>query len=426
MRRTRQRVTGAHGKRRPGRESGLPQGFGVLWLSVAVDLVGFGIVLPLLPLYAKHFHTSTATIGVLVATFSAAQALCAPLLGRLSDRYGRKPVIVVSMVGTALGSVATGLAPNLLVLFVARAFDGASGSSVAVARAALADVCDPRDRGRIFGLLSTAFGAGFVVGPALGGIAALGSERLPFLLAGVIAGVNAGFAAWKLQETRGSRRRAGAPAEDASAKSTQDVGSRVVLLRALATSFLLVVAFSAFETTLPLFVHRRLGMGLAGTGGIFAAVGVVIVCVQGGLIKPVLRLVTEPVAIRTGLACELAGLVLLSDARSMLTVSCVLFLLAAGQALTTPLLASVVSANGAQGRGGSVLGAQQGLSSLARTVGPLIGGVVFASVSARGACLAAGLIMGLALVVAAGSFGPRALVAEPEPGAEPEPATRVR
>lgn len=407
-------VAGRRGSR-SDRTSRLPQGFGVLWLSVAADLVGFGIVFPLLPLYAKHFHASAATIGALVATFSAAQVLCAPVLGRLSDRYGRKPVIVASMVGTALGSVATGLAPSLWVLFVARALDGASGSSIAVARAALADVCDPPDRGRIFGLLSTAFGAGFVIGPVIGGIAALGSERLPFLIAGAIAGANACFAAWKLRETRGSRRPVGVQAGDGGDHDGQVQGSRGVLLRALATSFLLVVAFSAFETTLPLFVNRRLGMGLAGTGAIFAAVGVVIVCVQGGLIKPVVKLLGEPVAIRTGLTCELAGLLLLSQSRSILAISGVLLLLAAGQALAAPLLASVVSASGARERGGSVLGAQQGLSSLARTAGPLIGGVLFAGVGAQGAYLAAGVVMGVALVVAAGRLGPASRVVDPEP-----------
>src|SRR6476619_1841977 len=187
--------------RRRASRTPLPAGFGTIWTSVAVDLVGFGIVFPLLPLYAKRFDTSATTIGALLASFSVAQLLFAPVWGRLSDRIGRKPVLVLSLAGTAAGSLLTGLAGSLAVLFLGRIVDGVSGASVSVAHASVADVAPPDERPRLFGLLGAAFGVGFVAGPAIGALAALGDARVPFFIAAAIAGVNAIVAARRLPET---------------------------------------------------------------------------------------------------------------------------------------------------------------------------------------------------------------------------------
>src|SRR4051812_38755193 len=194
--------------RRRAPRTPLPAGFGTIWTSVAIDLVGFGIVFPLLPLYAERFHASATTVGALFASFSVAQLVFAPVWGRLSDRIGRKPVLVLSLFGTAVGSLLTGLAGSLALLFVGRIVDGMSGASVSVAHAAVADVAPAGERPRLFGLLGAAFGVGFVAGPAIGGIAALVDERLPFFVAAAIAGVNALVAIRRLPET--NRRRADA------------------------------------------------------------------------------------------------------------------------------------------------------------------------------------------------------------------------
>src|SRR5438067_9423249 len=176
----------------------LPPGFGVIWTTVALDLIGFGILFPVLARFARDAGASPATAGALVASFSVAQLVCSPLTGRLSDRVGRKPVIIMSLVGTAVGSLLTGLAGSLLwLLFLGRIVDGASGASVSVAQAAVTDVAPPEERARLLGLLGAAFGAGFALGPAIGGVAALVSHRLPFFIAAAIAGVNA-LAAVKL------------------------------------------------------------------------------------------------------------------------------------------------------------------------------------------------------------------------------------
>ena len=151
----------------------IPRGFGVIWTTVAIDLIGFGIVLPILPQYAERFGAGAAVIGLLSASFSPAQLVFAPVWGKLSDRIGRKPIIIVSLFGTAIGSLVTGLAGALWLLFLGRIIDGISGASVSVAQAAVADIAPARERARYMGLIGAAFGVGFVAGPAIGALAAL-------------------------------------------------------------------------------------------------------------------------------------------------------------------------------------------------------------------------------------------------------------
>ncbi|MEY4231094.1 MAG: hypothetical protein RLZZ362_1943, partial [Actinomycetota bacterium] len=158
----------------------LPPGYFTLWTTVALDLVGFGIVVPILGRYAERYGANGFQVGLLFASFSLAQLVCAPLLGKLSDRIGRKPVIVLSLVGTAIGSFVTGAAGSLGLLFVGRIIDGASGGSLSVAQAAVTDIATPEQRPKLLGMLGAAFGVGFVLGPAIGGLSALGGPHVPF------------------------------------------------------------------------------------------------------------------------------------------------------------------------------------------------------------------------------------------------------
>jgi MFS family permease len=266
-----------------------PAGFGTIWTAVAVDLIGFGIVLPILPLYAKRFHTTSFEATMLVAAFSAASFVCSPLWGRVSDRFGRKPVLLVSLAGTAIGSLITGLAGGLAVLLVGRIIDGASGASVSVAQAAAADLAGPADRHRLFGLLGAAFGVGFVAGPALGSLAALGGPRLPFFLAALIATVNTAVAARRLPETY----RPGSPAPRRPGPIAALAGG-AGLVPLLVVAFCALVAFSGFEATFALFGERHLGFGIASSAAVFTAVGAAIVAVQGGVVHRVVAHWGEP------------------------------------------------------------------------------------------------------------------------------------
>jgi multidrug resistance protein len=357
-----------HGRRREAR---YPAGFGIIWTTVVIDLVGFGIVFPILPLYAERFGASPAQIGALVASYSLAQVLFAPLWGRFSDRVGRKPALIASLVGTAVGSLLTGLAGSLWILFLGRIVDGISGASVSVAQAAVADVAPPPERPRLLGLLGAAFGIGFVVGPALGGLAALGGKELPFLLAAAIAGTNALIALRRLPETRPSA----APA-DVRAEVDDDTGSGRLTRLAL-VMFAATVAFSGFEATFALLGERRVDLDLSSAGAVFAAIGLGLVVVQTSLVGPVSDRLGALGTVRAGLGFNAAGLLLLSvdDGWALLTPA--LALLVLGQGLVAPTLASAVSDATGRHRRGAALGVQQSAGALGRVVGPLVAGLLF-------------------------------------------------
>jgi len=425
---------GRRASRQGGERAKLPRGFGVIWTTVAVDLVGFGIVLPILPQYAERFGVGAALIGVLSASFSLAQMLFAPVWGRLSDRFGRKPILLISLFGTALGSLLTGLAGSIWVLFVGRILDGISGASVSVAQAAVGDVAPPSQRARLMGLLGAAFGIGFVIGPSIGALAALGGAHVPFLIAAAIAAINGLVAIRRLPETaRGvdghpkadpevvaaraaefaeleaaaregsatatdparddavvaaldAERIAAEPALDgpgivepahlaAPSRSARDVDRRGIM-RLIVVAFVAMVAFAGFEATFSLLAQERFSLTLASTSAVFAAVGVVLVGVQGGLVHPVTSRLGERGTLRFGLVSNAAGLALLAVDLGWPGLVVALFLLTVGQGLLTPTLSSAVSGRAGRERG-QWLGWQQSAGGLARVVGPVVAGSLF-------------------------------------------------
>lgn len=379
---------------------GLPAGFGTIWTAVAVDLVGFGIVLPILPIYAKRFHTSSFEAALLVAAFSAASFVFSPFWGRVSDRFGRRPVLLVSLAGTAVGSLLTGAASGFAMLMAGRIIDGASGASVSVAQAAAADLARPQERARLFGLLGAAFGIGFVAGPALGAIAALSGPRLPFYLAAGIAALNTVVAAKRLPEThpRGSGDGADLPA---SATREPVLGGRFAdVAPLLGVAFAAIVAFSAFEATFALFGQRRLGFGIAGAAGVFTAVGAAIVAVQVGVVAPAVRRAGERPTLLIGLLANAGGLALLATSRSWALAVPALVLLTVGQGLVQTTMATVLVGRASPGGRGRALGAQQSAGGLARVVGPAAGGALLGA-HASGWPYAAGAVLTVLAAVAA-------------------------
>ena len=369
---------------RPRRErKPFPPGFGTIWTTVALDLVGFGIVLPILPLYAERFGATATTIGILLSTFSVAQLLLAPVWGRISDRVGRKPVILISLFGTAAGSFLTGAAGSLPILFLGRLVDGASGASVSVAQAAVADVAEPSDRPRLLGLLGAAFGLGFVAGPALGALAALGGPHVPFYLAGCLALANAVVAIRRLPETAplGSESAAPLGAESTSnrrqraEKLTSDV--RADLWRLALCAFVATAAFAGFEATFALFGQTRFDLTLSSTGAVFAGIGLFLVLVQAGLVHPVVSRLGAVGTLRGGLMLNIVGLLLLAVAVRWPVLVLALAALIVGQGLITPTLASIVAGRSPTERRGGALGLQQMAGGLGRVIGPVMAGALF-------------------------------------------------
>jgi multidrug resistance protein len=368
----------------------LPAGYWTIWTTVALDLVGFGIVVPILGRYAERYGASGLQVGLLYASFSLAQLVSAPLLGRLSDRIGRKPVIIVSLVGTALGSLLTGAATALWVLFLGRIIDGASGGSLAVAQAAVADIAPPEQRPRLLGLLGAAFGVGFVVGPALGGLASLGGVHVPFYVAAAIAAVNAVAALIRLPETR-------------SGEQVRRAGSRVpttAVLRHLAViGFITVVSFVAFEATFSLFGGRRFGLTEGSTSVVFLCIGVVLVAIQGGGYGKLAERFGPERLFVGGIGLVAGGLLTMSLATTWPVLIVSLALLAVGQGCASPSLTSLVTQHAPADQRGQALGFQQSAASLGRVLAPPVAGGlydragVWSPYAAGGALCAAGVLL---------------------------------
>ena len=348
-----------------------PAGFWVIWSTVALDMVGFGMVVPILGRYADRFGASGFEVGLLFTSFSIAQFFFAPFMGRLSDRIGRKPVIIISLLGTAVGSFVTGAAGTLWLLFLGRFLDGASGASVSVAQSAITDIAPPEQRARLLGMLGAAFGVGFVLGPAIGGLAALGGPHVPFYVAGVFALCNAVAAFIRLPETNQNIGRV----RDA----TQVVSRRrgFAWNRFTMTALFSGTAFAGFEATFSLFGERRFHLTEGSAAAVFLVVGVMLVIVQGGLIGPLTKAFGSERLLTAGFATLIAGFIVLSIAEVWVLLFLALALLSLGQGLVTPSLTSVVADSVLPERRGEVLGVQQSAGALSRIIGPAIAGLLF-------------------------------------------------
>lgn len=371
----------------------------MVWATVAMDMVGFGILLPVLPLYAEDFGASPATAAALVAVFSAAQMVAAPLWGRLSDRIGRRTVLVAALVGSCLGSLVTGLAGALWVLFVGRIVDGFSGSSYAVGQAAVADLAEPEDRPRLLGLLAAAFGVGFVAGPLIGSIAALGSRELPFFVAAALAGANALVALVRLPGGRPTASNSLSPAPTANRIALW--GSAGLVVRRLALlSLVSMIGFAGFEATFALLVDRRFeAVGDPTVYGLFAAIGVLMVLVQTRVVGPAnARLGSRP-ALRAALASVASGMVVLSFGGGWAGLAVALVLLVLGQGVFGPTLSNAtVETVDTCGRG-AALGLQQGAGALGRIIGPLLAGVLMDQVGVGAPYLVAAALAVVAIAL---------------------------
>ena len=257
----------------------------VIFLTVFVNLVGFGIIIPLLPFYAETFGASPVTIGLLFAAFSLAQLIAAPALGALSDRFGRRPVLVFSLIGTVISFAMLALAQSLAMLFVARVIDGLSGGNITTARAYIADVTEPHERAKAFGFLGAAFGMGFIVGPGLAGLFAQVSYTAPIWAAAAVTLLATAMAWFWLPETV----HRGRAVAISPWRALPDVLSRPHLRPLLIADFAYWCSFAVCTTTFALFASRRFGFGVTETGYVLAAFGLLGVIVQALLVGAVAR-----------------------------------------------------------------------------------------------------------------------------------------
>jgi DHA1 family tetracycline resistance protein-like MFS transporter len=353
-----------------------------LFLIVVVDLVGFGLVIPLLPFYAVRFGASPQAVTALLAVYSLMALLSAPLWGRLSDRIGRRPVLMSSLAAGALAYIWMGAADALWMLFAARGLAGLCAGNIAAAQAYVADVTTLENRAKGMGLIGAAFGLGFIIGPALGGLLA-GDDpasadlATPALLAAGLSGMALLGVTFLLAESRPASARQDIPARSRRAAIFSAL-RRPVLSRLLLIFFLVILAFSGMESTFAMWAMRQFGWGPSQVAYVFAFVGVLSAILQGGLIGRLSRRFGEERLLLAGLALIGLGLLALPAARWLSLLAFVLAALAVGMGLVQPSLNSLISRRAGREQQGEVLGVSQSVGSLARVLGPLAAGFLFA------------------------------------------------
>lgn len=345
----------------------------VLFLTVFIDLVGFGIVIPVLPLYAENFHATPMTIGWLTGVYSGMQIIFTPILGKLSDRFGRRPVLLVSIAGTAVGFALMGMAQSLTLLFVARILAGITGGNISIPQAYIADVTAPEKRSRAMGLIGAAFGLGFTFGPLIGGLMSRISYGAPFFFAAGLAVANAVLVYLILPESLSREHRAN-PHEEASIAEVFRHGRGAMFAIVVATYFFLIAGFAIMTTLFALFTERRFGYDAHANGYLFGFIGIVAVIVQGGLIGRLIKIFGEVALTRTGMVLTALSLALLPLSNNLTLLLLVCAGLAAGSGIASPPLSGLASQMIERSWQGRALGVMQSAGSTARLLGPLIGG----------------------------------------------------
>lgn len=374
----------------------------ILFLTVFVDLVGFGIVLPLLPFYADRFGASGLEVGWLVAVYSLAQLVFAPLWGRLSDRYGRRPILIVGLVGSAFSYVVFGYADSLLLLFISRVMAGVGGANIPVAQAYIADITPPSQRAGNMGLIGAAFGLGFIFGPAIGGILAPVSTAAPGLAAAGLCFSNAILAFFLLPESLPPEER-GAPQTGTPPVRLEQVGHvfrTPVLLLVMGLFFLFTVAFSMMHPTFPLFAAERFSLGERSVGYLFAFIGLCSAVMQGGIVRILAPRLGEERLIRLAGLVFVLGFLGVAWAPDLGTLLVALAVLAVGFGGSLPAITSLMSREAPTHLQGSILGLGQSVGATARVLGPILAGLIFDGWGIQWPYLVAAIIGGMALVPA--------------------------
>jgi DHA1 family tetracycline resistance protein-like MFS transporter len=375
----------------------------ILFGIILVDLIGFGIIITLLPFYGLRFSASPVEVTLLMATYSFCQLFWAPLWGRLSDRYGRRPILLLSLAGAVASYLWLGFADALWMLFAARAIQGACAGNIAAAQAYIADVTTPENRARGMGLIGAAFGLGFVIGPPLGGFLAGSDPVAPnvaapaFLAAGLSALAFFGVAIFLKEslppEARNAPRRGRLDAVAATLR-------RPILGRLILVFFAVIFAFAGMETTFALWASRQFGWGATQVGYLMTYVGVLGALVQGGLIRSLTRRFGEERVLIAGICALVLGLLTIPVSTHLDILLVATTFLAAGMGLTQPSINSLISRQAGGHEQGEVMGVQQSAGSLARILGPFVAGLLFQEIGRNAPYIVGAAIMAVVAVFA--------------------------
>ena len=400
-----------------------------IFFTVFVDLLGFGIVIPILPLYAKQVAAApsshwTASLtgwmglkdpgvfwaGVVFVSFSVMQFIATPILGRLSDRTGRRPVLWGSLLGSALGYLMMALTMRLEWVILARVIDGITGGNIAVAQAAMADGSKPEERSKVLGMIGAAFGLGFVLGPALAGVlsgSAFGQRlllvhgwHLAFLVAAGLSLLASLLVIFWLPETLTPELRAKAQAKENRGHALAVALRAKGMPQLLGIALLAMTAFSMMEGTFSLMAAARFGFGQREVGYLFAFIGILIVLYQGGLVRTVSKRMPERAAIWTGLLCMAIALALMPRLRWMWPFLLILVPMAWGNGMNATATQALASRLTPAEHQGSLFGAIGAIQGLGRILGPLLGTLIFAKWGFASPYTAGAVVMILAFLMA--------------------------
>lgn len=403
-----------------------------IFLTVFVDLLGFGIVIPILPLYAKAIadHPSpwmegvnrflglggggttpgAFWAGVGFLSFSLMQFIASPILGRLSDLVGRKPVLWVSLAGSALGYLMLALTSRFEWMLAARILDGITGGNISVAQAAMADTSEPEERSKVMGMIGAAFGLGFVLGPALAGVlsgSALGHHlleargwHLPFFVAAALSLTASLMVLLWLPETLTDEVRARARSHESRGHALVKAWKRPGMPQILGVSLLAMAGFAMMEGTFALLVHQRFDFHQREVGFLFAGIGVLLVIYQGGLVRLVSKRLPERLTLVAGLVLMGLALPLMPVAAWMWPFVLLFIPLAWGSGMGNTAGMALASRLTPPEDQGSLFGVLNAMTGVGRIIGPAVGTFVFARWGGQATYTAAGLTLGLALLLA--------------------------
>ncbi len=407
----------------------------VVFLIVFVDLIGFGIIIPLLPFYGEFFGATPAEVGLLMASYSFTQFLAAPLWGRLSDRIGRKPVLTLSLAGISLAYVWLAYADSLWMLFAARAVAGIMAGNIGVAFAYVADVTDSANRAKGMGIVGAAFGLGFIFGPAIGGVLAgsdpdLANYRLPALTAAAFSAVATLLTLVLLKESlspelRAQQRRLSRRSRWQQLRAALDqpgVGLAICL------SFLAHFVFAGMETTFAMWSRRAFGWGPEQNGYLFAFVGLLAAAIQGGLVGRLARQFGEGRLVVAGAGALAIGMLLIPFSSSLALLLLAMTVVAGGFSLVSPSLNSLVSLNVDSATQGGIMGVTRSATTLARVLGPICAGALFHHLGRDWPYYAGAMVMSIVVVLGLriwsfrGHGGPEKPAAVTAAGAPPKHA----
>ncbi len=373
-----------------------------IFLIVFIDLLGFSLILPLQAYYADAFGANEFTTGLLVASYAGMQFIGAPILGRLSDRYGRRPVLLISIFGTFVGFMIFGLATSLWMLFLGRILDGLTGGNISVAQAYIADVTDEKNRARGLGMIGAAFGLGFIIGPAAGGI--LGETlgyNVPALIAAVMALINLALVYFWLPESLTDENRAEAIKNQRPQFNLQSLTAalqRPFVGALLGTRVFFGLAFNMFQTLFSLYTIARFNMPANQTGLLLTFVGVLSVFTQGFFVGQMTKRFREDILIPIAVVTMMLSLFAWAATPSVAVLVLILIPTALSAGTLNVLLSSTLSKAVEPREIGGMLGLSNGLESLTRTFSPILGSFILGAIGVWSPGVLGGLIMLVATV----------------------------